>query len=111
MYLGAYPPAAAVDFKWNTQGADGASITRATDGVLRIYKDNSATYRSSSAGVTDSEDFGSVVGVHHVRIDLADNTDAGFYAAGHEYQVVVVGAVIDGKTVNAVLAHFTIGFQ
>lgn len=108
MYLGDYPTSATVDMKWNTRGADGASITRATDGSIRIYKDNSATERSSSNGITDTEDFDSLTGVHHLRIDLSDNTDAGFYAAGHEYHVVLAAATIDGETVNAMLAHFSI---
>ena len=108
IYLGDFQTTMIVDFKWNTNAASGASITRATDGSIRIYKDNSTTERTSSSGITDSEDFDTLTGVHHCRIDLSDNTDAGFYAAGHEYQVVLVGAVIDGQTVNAVLAHFSI---
>jgi hypothetical protein len=107
-YLGDFSINATIDFKWNTQGLDGASITRATDGSIRIYKGNSATQRTSSAGITDSEDFDSLTGLHHLRIDLSDNTDSGFYAAGNEYQVVLQGAVIDGKTVNAVIASFSI---
>lgn len=108
VHLGDFPVNAILDFKWNTQGLDGASITRATDGTLKIYKNNSTTERSSAAGITDTEDFDARTGVHHCRIDLSDNTDAGFYAAGNEYQVEITGAVIDGKTVNAVIAHFSI---
>lgn len=107
-YLGDYAVNAVVDLIWSTFDAAGASITRATDGSIRIYKNNSATQRSSSAGITDTEDFDSLTGIHHLRIDLSDNTDAGFYAAGSEYFVVLVGAVIDGETVNAVLAQFSI---
>lgn len=107
-YLGDFPVGGIVNFKWNTAGAAGASITRATNGSLRIYKDNSATYRSSSSGVTDTEDFDSLTGVHHCRVDLADNADAGFYTSGSSYFIVLVGAVIDGQTVNAHLAHFSV---
>ena len=108
MYLGDFVVDAVVDAKWTTQNGSGASITRSTDGSIRLYKDNSTTQRSSAAGITDTEDFDSLTGVHHLRIDLGDNTDAGFYAAGHEYQVVLEGAVIDGQTVNAALFHFSI---
>lgn len=97
-----------VNLPWNTNGADGASITRGTDGSIRIYKDNSVTQRASSSGITDSEDFDSLTGLHLVTIDLSDNADAGFYAAGHDYFVVIQGAVIDGKTVNACLGTFSI---
>lgn len=107
-YLGDFPVGATVRLKWSTNGANGASITRATNGSIRIYKNGSTTERSSGAGITDTEDFDTLTGVHDLAIDLADNTDAGFYAAGNEYQVVLAGATIDGQTVNAVLAHFSI---
>ena len=108
VYLGDFAVGATVQLKWASNGANGASITRATNGSLRIYKGSSVTQRTSSAGITDTEDFDSLTGVHHATIDLADNTDAGFYAAGSEYQVVLQGATIDGQSVNAVLAHFSI---
>jgi hypothetical protein len=108
MYLGDFAAGATIDFKWNTVSLSSGSITRSTDGSIRIYKTNSATQRTSSAGITDTEDFDSLTGVHHCRIDLSDNTDAGFYAAGNDYQVVIQGAVIGGLTINAALAHFSI---
>jgi hypothetical protein len=99
--LGDVATGSTIQVPWSSNGADGASITRATDGSIRIYKDNSTTQRSSSAGITDNEDFDSITGVHLVNIDLSDNTDAGFYAAGHNYHVMLVAATIDGKTVNS----------
>lgn len=108
MYLGDFAAGATVHFKWNTFSTTGASITRATDGVIKIYKDGSSTERSSASGVTDTEDFDSRTGVHLCSIDLSDNTDAGFYAAAHEYSVYITAATIDGQVVNAVLAHFSI---
>jgi hypothetical protein len=107
-HLGDFPAGATVDLMWNTNGQDGASITRSTDGTLKIYKNNSATERSSLVGVTQTEDFDAATGVHHIRIDLSDNTDAGFYAAGNEYHVVMTGMTIDTKTVNAHIASFSI---
>lgn len=106
--LGDYKTGSTVRFKWNTSGTDGSSITRATNGTIRVYKDGSNVERTSGAGITDTEDFDSITGVHHCDIDLSDNTDAGFYAAGSDYFVVLVGAVIDGKTVNVCLAQFGI---
>lgn len=107
-YLGDFATGATVRVPWNTIGTTGAFITRATDGSIRVYKDASTTQRSSSAGITDSEDFDALTGVHLVSIDLSDNTDAGFYAAGHDYFVVLVGAVVDGVTINQALASFSI---
>lgn len=107
-YLGDFLAGVTLRFKWNTFALAGESITRATDGSIRVYKDDSATQRTSGAGITDTEDFDSLTGLHHITIDLSDNTDAGFYVAGHDYMVVLVGAVIDGKTINSVLAEFSI---
>lgn len=109
--LGDFPVNAIIRFMWSTNGQDGSSITRATNGTIRIYKNDSTTERSSSAGITDTEDFDTLTGVHHCKIDLSDNTDAGFYVAGSTYFVVLAAATIDTKTVNAVLAQFTIGMR
>lgn len=110
IYLGDFQAGATVHLKWNTNDADGASVTRATNGSIRIYKGSSTTQRSSANGITDTEDFDTdpLTGVHHLSIDLSDNTDAGFYAAGSDYQIVLVGAVIDGATVNACIGQFSI---
>lgn len=102
-YLGDFLEDATVHFMWDSNDASGASITRSTDGVVSVYKDNGVT--QSVAGVTDTEDFDTLTGVHVCTIDTG--ADA-FYAAGADYTVVLSGAVIDGQTVNAVLAHFSI---
>lgn len=112
-YYGDYAVDAVVTMMWNTNAQDGASITRSTDGTLKIYKSHATeatweTERSSLNGVTQNEDFDANTGVHGVRIDLSDNTDAGFYAAGNEYQVVMSGMTIDTKSVNAVIGTFSI---
>jgi hypothetical protein len=102
MYLGDYVEDGTVRFVWSSNGADGASITRATNGTVSVYKDNGAT--QSTAGITDTEDFDSLTGIHACTIVLTD----AFYEAGKDYAVVLSGATIDGKSVNAVLAHFSI---
>lgn len=103
MYLGDYKEDDMVYFCWSTNDKDGASITRATDGSIKVYKDDGTT--ESTAGITDTEDFDSITGIHNCKIDLS--ADA-FYATGHDYSVVLAGAVIDGEIVNAVLATFSI---
>ncbi len=107
-YKGDYLAGSVVRFLWNTYAVAGESITRATNGSILIYKNNSATQRSSSAGITDTEDFDALTGVHLCNIDLSDNTDSGFYAAGNDYSVVLQAATIDGKVINSVLAQFSI---
>lgn len=103
MYLGDYKEDDTVHFLWSTNGSDGESITRSTNGTVSVYKDNGTS--QSTAGVTDTEDFDSLTGIHACTIDLS--ADA-FYAVGADYAVVLSAATIDGKTVNAVLAHFSI---
>jgi len=94
---------ATTTFLWSTNDSDGAAITRAADGEVRIYKDDGTT--ESTVGITDTEDFDAMTGVHCCKIDTS--ADA-FYTTGHDYNVVLSGATIDGQTVNAVLAHFSI---
>lgn len=113
IYLGDFAINGKVSFLWNTLSAAGASITRATDGTLRVFKSNATDTtwddgRSSASGITTKEDFGGYTGIHSVYIDLSDNTDAGFYAAGNEYQVAYTGVTIDGQVVNVCLAAFSI---
>ena len=103
MYLGDYKNGSTIYFCWNTNDRNGASITRASAGSIKVYKDNNTS--ECSAGITDVEDFASITGVHNCRINLS--ADA-FYEQGHDYSVVLAGAVIDGQTVNAVIARFSI---
>ncbi len=103
LYLGDYSEDATLSFLWDTNDSNGASITRATDGTVQVYKDGGVG--QSVAGVTDTEDFDGLTGVHLCQIDL--NADA-FYATGSDYNIVLNGAVIDTQTVNATLATFSI---
>lgn len=111
-----------VRFQFSTHAAAGGNIAplsafEAAD--LRIYKATdgaafSATQRSSSAGITMTSPFDSLTGVHDVDIDLTDNTDSGFYAAGSSYTVVLSpdSETVDGQTITGVvLCYFEIGPQ
>ena len=92
----------------------GASVTitglAVTD--IEIYKDGSVTQRSSDVGYTlldtDGIDFDATTGIHGFSIDLSDNTDAGFFAAGSDYHVVVNSITLEGQTVAFIAAHFAI---
>lgn len=96
-YMGDFIKGTTVRFMWNTSSAEGASITRATNGTVRVYKDGGIV--ESTVGVTDTEDFDGLTGVHHCSVATTD----AFYAVGSEFAVVLSAATIDGKTVNAVL--------
>jgi hypothetical protein len=103
LYLGDFKEGSILYFCWDTNDKNGASVTRATDGTIRVYRDDDTG--ESTSGITDTEDYGGLTGVHNCKIDLS--ADA-FYAKGHDYSVVLAGATIDGETVNAVLATFSI---
>jgi len=108
MYLGDFPADQAIYFMWNTNDGDGASITRATDGTISVYKDasNGTAFDTTqvTTGVTNDEDFDTLTGVHSCCITTTD----AWYETGHDYTVVLSAATIDGSTVNAVLTHFSI---
>lgn len=95
-------------------GGTGASITLTglATSDIEIYKDGSVTQRSSDSGYTlldtDGIDFDSITGIHGFSIDLSDNTDAGFYAVGSWYHVVISSVTIDSQTVNFVACGFRI---
>lgn len=108
-----------VRFQFSTHVAAGANVApssafEAAD--LRIYRANdsaafSATQRSSAAGITMTSPFDSLTGVHDVDIDLSDNTDSGFYAAGYTYSVVLApDETVDSQAITGVvLCTFEIG--
>lgn len=108
-----------VRFQFSTHAAAGGNVApnsafEAAD--LRIYKAAdaaafSATQRSSANGITMTSPFDSLTGVHDVVIDLTDNSDASFYAAGSFYSVVLApDETVDGQTITGiVLAYFEIG--
>ena len=113
LYLGDMVVDATLNFKFTTSDASGGAVApssafEAAD--LKIYKDASATERSSAAGITMTSPFDSITGLHHVTIDLSDDTDSGFWATGSDYMVVLSpDETVDGQTIIAILAQFSIG--
>jgi hypothetical protein len=95
-------------------GGTGASITMTGLAVtdIEIYKDGSATQRSSDVGYTlldtDGIDFDGITGIHGFSIDLSDDTDAGFFSVGSWYHVVVSAITVDSQTVSFVACAFRI---
>jgi len=75
---------------------------------IQIYKNGGTTQRSSSAGITATTSFDSQTGLQLIIIDLSDNTDAGFYAAGNRYQVAVADITVDGQTLRFWAGVFSI---
>ena len=75
---------------------------------VHIHKNGSLTQRASSSGVAIDIDVDGITGNHWITIDLSDNDDAGFYAAGSEISVRIEGTTVDGATVNAFVGAFSI---
>lgn len=95
-------------------GSTGASITITglAIGDVKIFKGTSMTERSSTAGIvlmdTDGIDLDGITGIQGFSIDLSDNTDAGFYAVGSFFWVVVSSITVDSQTVNFLAGTFRI---
>lgn len=114
IYLGDFPAGETIYIPFHTFNSAGASVTitglAVTD--IEIYKDGSVTQRASDAGYTlldtDGIDFDALTGIHGFSVNTGDNTDAGFYAAGSDYWVVVSAITVDSQTVNFVAAIFSI---
>lgn len=114
IYLGDFPTGKTIYVPFHTFNSSGASVTitglAVTD--IEIYRNGSVTQRASDAGYalldTDGIDFDGLTGIHGFSIDTSDNTDAGFYAAGYDYWVVVSAITVDSQTVSFVAATFSI---
>jgi len=114
IYLGDFPTGKTIYVPFHTFNSSGASVTitglAVTD--IEVYRNGSATQRASDAGYalldTDGIDFDALTGIHGFSIDTSDNTDAGFYAAGYDYWVVVSAITVDAQTVSFVAAIFSI---
>lgn len=112
--LGTVKPGATIRIPFSTfDKDDGSSITMTNFAVgdILVYKDGSTTERASTAGFTATTDFDAKTGKHLIVIDLADNTTAGFFAAGSEYHVALDSVTVDTVTTGGWLARFRIGYQ
>jgi hypothetical protein len=91
---------------------DGSSITMTNYAAadMLVYKDGGTTERASTAGFTATTDFDGKTGKHLAIIDLADNTTAGFFAAGSEYIVAIDAVTVDAVTTGGWIARFLIGY-
>jgi len=116
MYSGDFTTANTIYHLFGTTDNNNPAVSVAVAGLsvgdIQIYKDGSTTQRSSTSGYTlldtDGIDFDGIVGIGGFSIDLSDNTDAGFYAAGSEYIVVISGVTVDSGAINFVACSFSI---
>lgn len=112
IHLGKVRPGSTIRIPFGTYAAlSGATtgITGYVAGDIQIYKNGSTTQRSSTSGITATENFDGIVGIHTLSIDTADNTVAGFWSAGAEYLVIVADVTIDTQNVRFPVASFILG--
>lgn len=103
---GDLPTGQTVPFFFPTYDSPGGSVTitglAVTD--IEVYKGVSMTQRASDNGYalvdTDGIDLDSRTGIHGFSIDMSDNSDAGFWAVGSFYHVVVDAITVDSQTVR-----------
>lgn len=107
-FYGHWQKDAKVVVPFNTNEATGGSVDLATDGTIKVYKDDSTTAKTSSSGIVFTE-AAYATGVHQITLDTSDNTDAGYWATGSIYHVQLDSANIDGQTVNHMTASFALG--
>uniref|UniRef100_A0A6M3J7W8 Uncharacterized protein n=1 Tax=viral metagenome TaxID=1070528 RepID=A0A6M3J7W8_9ZZZZ len=113
-YLGDYLVDSTVYIYWNTFNSSNASVTLTGLAVtdIEIYKNASMTQRASDNGYTlidtDGTDIDAATGCHGISIDLSDNSDAGFFARGSDYMVMVNAVTVDGQTVRFCAAIFSV---
>lgn len=113
-YLGDFVGDETFPIYFDTFDSNGASVTLTGLAVtdIEIYKGSSMTQRASDAGYTlidtDGIDVDTTTGLHGFTVDLSDNTDAGFYATGNDYIVLVNSVTIDSQTVTFIAARFSI---
>ena len=90
-------------FQFTTVDGTGAPTVLTGTPVLRCYKDGSTT--QSTAGLTVTADFDSLVGLNLVTVVLTD----AFYVAGADYQIVLQAGTVDSVSmIGYVVGEFSI---
>ena len=112
-YMGDYADNSTVRIFFTTSNGSGGAVAPSTAfeaADIVIYKNNSATQKATSNGITMTSPFDSVTGLHLVEIDCSNDTgDAGFWATGNDYSVVLSpDETVDSQTVVAAIAQFSI---
>lgn len=108
-YLGDFNVGATVRFHFTTHAVSNGALVAPSSAFaaadFRIYKDGSATEKTTTNGITVTSPFDSITGRHLIAIDTSNNTgDTGFFAAGSDYRVEISSAkTVDGVTQSGVV--------
>lgn len=111
--VGDFAEDSTIYIKFTTTDGSGAAVApssafEAAD--LKIYKNDSATEKSTTNGVTMTSPFDAITGLHHITIDTSNDTgDAGFWVSGADYAVILdPDETVDSQTVVGIPATFSI---
>lgn len=105
MNLGDFFTSDVVYRDFTTINAVGVPITFAGTPAIKVMKDDGTT--QSAAGVTLVVDLGGTTGLHSVKVDTS--ADGTFYAAGHDFALVVTAGTVSGQSViGYVIGTFSI---
>jgi len=100
-YLGDIAKGATVAFLWSTVDGNGASCTRTVNGTIKVRRHSDGS--TITVGITDNKDT-PILGLHECKVSTSDAN----YTINNDYTVYLENATIDGRTINAVLGHFSI---
>lgn len=111
-YYGDFPEDATIYIPINTfdsnDPAASVTVTNLLNTDVHIHKNGGTTQRNNAAGITMTIDYDSITGNHLLIIDTSDDTVAGFWVTGAEYQVRVEGITVDAGTLNSWVGAFSI---
>ncbi|KKN28933.1 hypothetical protein LCGC14_0849310 [marine sediment metagenome] len=92
---------------FDTNDKNGAAIDpNITAANIKVYKDGNAGTELSVDADEYTESFDSLDGINKIVLDVSDHLI--FYTVGSDFSVVLSTATIDGETVRAILATFSI---
>jgi hypothetical protein len=101
-YLGDFSYNQTVYFAWSSLNSSGASVAPSGSPTVRVYKNGSTTEDTSTGSSTFT--FDSKTGINYVTVAL--NTS--FFVPNSDYFIVLDSMTLDGQTVSAVVAQFSI---
>lgn len=112
-YIGDFAEDSTIRIAFTTNNASGAAVAPSTAfeaDDFRIYKNGSASQKTTTNGVTITSPFDSVTGLHTLTIDTSNDTgDTGFWTTGADYWIIAVpDETVDSQTVVQVVAAFSI---
>lgn len=111
-YIGDFPEDfATVSILFTTHAASGAPVAPSSGfeaADVAIFKNGSATEKTSTNGLTMTSPFNGTTGLHCLVIDTSNDTgDVGFWVAGAQYTVVLVpDETVDSLAVAKVIGTF-----